>query len=62
MQRETANGPTGQQGTGQVKARAEEYETGDNTGKPVEKPGSYDDRKHEDKGRVHCRDVRNAKT
>ena len=43
------------------KARAEEDETGDNTGKPVEKPGSYDNRKYKDKGRVHCRDVRNAK-
>ena len=61
MQRETVNGPTGQHGTQQVEARAEEDDAGDNTGKPVEKPGLYDDRKYEDKGRVHRRNVRNAK-
>ena len=61
MQRETVNGPTGQHGTGHVEAQAEEYETGDNTGKPVEKPGSYDNRKYKDKGRVHHRNVQNAK-
>ena len=61
MQRGTFNRPTGQHGTGHVKAQAEEYETGDNTGKPVEKLGLYDNQKYKDKGQVHCRNVQNAK-